>query len=112
MGTAVRELTRGFYARLRETLPGKVIFGMMGSNALGVLGSSYRGYRISLNFGDYSTQVLSPTHVRIRFSGYPSDCVDASDTGVILGALDTCGEKGQVRIARIDDMNAELDAQW
>lgn len=55
---------------------------------------------------------IGGTHVRIRFPGYPSDCVDASDTCVILGALDTYGEKGHVRIERIDNMNAELGAQW
>ena len=112
IGATIREMARGYYPRFRDTIPGKTIFGVFGSDARRILAQGHRGWSMLLNFGQYSVSVLAPTHLRYRFAEYPAAMVEASDSGVLLGAMDVLGVKGRLRIARVDERHAEIDIAW
>ena len=112
VGSAVRHLARSYYARFRETMAGKVVFGVLGGDAARVLSQGYRGWSMTLNFGTFGAEVLGPRHMRYRFADYPSMMVETGDVGVVLGAMDTLGVRGQVLVATLDKTHAELDISW
>ena len=91
VGATIRDMARGIYPRFRETIPGRAIFGVLNNAPERVLAEGYRGWRMSISFGDITARLVGPRHIRYRFADYPSMVVEASDAGILQGAMDVLG---------------------
>lgn len=110
---ALRRFHHPFYEAFAETLPGRVIFGVLGRDASRILPVGPRGWQVNLkHLGEVRGHTVGPRHVRYEYSGYPALVCECCDVGVVEGALAFLGERGQVRIRTPRPDHAELDITW
>lgn len=111
---ALRRFHLNYYETFAETLPGRVMFGVLGRDAERVMPIGPRGWQVNLkNAGDVRGTSLGPRHVRYVFAHYPALICECCDIGVVEGALRFFGESERevrIRTPRID--HTEIDIRW
>ena len=110
-GEAVRRLGHRVYEKLFETKVGQLIFGVLGNDVERVLMAGPRGYSMSSNFGEITSEVIEPGKVVFHFRKMPA-LLETYQVGVIEGALAFMKVKGTVRVRMIDVANADFEISW
>jgi uncharacterized protein (TIGR02265 family) len=110
-GEALRRLAWSTYDTFIGTPVGKIIFDMMGRDVAGVLSQASRGYSVSVNFGEVTSQTMGTRYVLVRYRNMPS-FLETTQVGVIEGAVKHCGAEPDVQIELMDLANADLHVRW
>jgi len=111
LAAAAREIGKGFYACFADSMAGRVMFGVLGRDARRVMPMGYRGWQVCVGFGDVRCETIGEDAVRYVFRHFPG-LVETLDLGVIEGALDYCGERGDLRVADDDGRHWIVEVRW
>ena len=110
---ALRRFHHSFYEEFADTLAGRVMFGVLGTDAERILPIGARGWQVNVKLGSVTAQTLGPKHVRYVFAKYPALICECCDVGVIEGAMRFLGEpQARVRIHTPTLDHTEVDIAW
>ncbi|MFV8753682.1 DUF2378 family protein [Nannocystaceae bacterium ST9] len=108
----LREVGRGMYGALGETLVGRMLFGTLGRNFARVLLMGPNGWRVCDSFGGVVAEQLPGQHVRYHFTDYPSEIVETTFLGAIEGACVWLDVEAEFLIADDRTRLCVIDIAW
>jgi uncharacterized protein (TIGR02265 family) len=111
MRDALRRTAQKIYPMFLNSLPGKVVFGVLGNDLESVMRHGPRGNQVVVNFGKVSSESIGPRHWRAHYRDYYS-FLDCGDVGVFEGLIQHYGHVPRVRIVQSSDFECWYDIQW
>jgi uncharacterized protein (TIGR02265 family) len=108
LAAGLRELGRHAYDAFLGTQVGRVLFGVLNLDASAILRAGPRAYRVVVNFGEISVDVVNDRCFRYRFREFPA-FLETYQVGVLEGVLTQCHVSGRVLIAMRDTANADIE---
>jgi uncharacterized protein (TIGR02265 family) len=108
---ALRRTARLIYPMFLDSLPGKVVFGVLGNDVESVLRLGPRGNSVVVNFGAVSSESVGTRRWRVHYRDYYS-FLDCGDVGVFEGIIQHYGFAPRVRVAQPSTFEAWYDIQW
>ncbi|MBL8682243.1 MAG: DUF2378 family protein [Myxococcales bacterium] len=111
VGEGARLLGRRAYSAFLGTNAGKVVFGAFSMQFELVMAVAARGWEIGLNFGKVRSERAGPNHFHVSFHGMPA-LLETHQVGVVEGAMELCGVRGEVLVSVQSLSSATLDVRW
>lgn len=111
VGDGARLLGRRAYSAFLGTSAGKVVFGAFSMQFELVMGVAARGWEIGLNFGKVRSERVGTNHFHLHFQGMPA-LLETHQVGVVEGAMELCGVRGEVLVSSRSLSDATLDVRW
>lgn len=108
---ALRRLGHGVYPMFTSSMIGKVVFGVLGKDPDRIFPMGYKGWQLSVNFGEITGRLLRPRTVVYEFKGVPL-YLDTYNLGVLEGAIEVIGAKASVSVSMKDVDHAEYEICW
>jgi uncharacterized protein (TIGR02265 family) len=101
----------GIYPLFKTSIVGKTMFEVFGRSPDRTLPHGHRGWAVSMNFGEVTTEIAGTEQIVYSFKNLPL-FLSCYQFGVIAGALEAIGTTGEVTASLYDIGNADFHVQW
>lgn len=108
---AMRRMGRRAFPTFKETLLGRVLFGVLGNHLTAVLRSSARWLELSQSHGRLVVQDIDDGHAVLKFSNVYT-FLDSYHVGLIEGTMAACQARGTVEVHLDSPWAGELLVRW
>jgi uncharacterized protein (TIGR02265 family) len=108
---ALRRLGQLAYPTFKETMIGKVMFGVLGSDLGSIMKLVPKGYAAVLSHGRAEYIEGSATHCHIRLTDIYT-FLDSYQVGVFEGAIIACNRQGDVKLRLDSPTCGEFWVEW
>jgi uncharacterized protein (TIGR02265 family) len=105
------ELGRNAFPLFRETMVGRAMFAMAGSDPAAIVRLTERAYRSTTNFGKVRLLEVEDGASLTHYKDMPN-FVDSYHVGIAQGVLDAVGVQGGARIRTISASEIYLLLEW
>jgi uncharacterized protein (TIGR02265 family) len=108
----LRKIGRTMYSEFADSLPGRLMFGLLRNNADRVIGLGPKAWNMAGAPGEIIGESIADCHYRYHFNDYPAEITETLAVGVLEGALIECDEVPRILFGCADPMHAVLDIRW
>ncbi len=107
----LRRIGRALFPTFAQTLIGRVMYGVFGGNVSAIFRLANKSFEITQNTGKVRTEVLGKDTVLLAFTNTYT-FLSSYHYGVLEGALERCGVRGEVWFREASPSEGEFFVAW